>query len=98
MTNLKLSQLIEDKPVKIEVNGQPVCVVKNGEKVFAVGDTCSHSEASLAEGEVRDGKIECWLHGAEFDLDTGEVVTGPAFEPIPTYKVVITGDDVKVGE
>jgi len=67
-----------------------------GDEVFAVDDVCSHSDASLSEGEVTDFKIECWLHGAEFDLRTGEALTLPATQPIETYPVTIDGNSVTV--
>ena len=67
-----------------------------GNEVFAVDDTCSHSDASLSEGEVLDFKIECWLHGAEFDLRTGEAVTPPAVAPIKVYPVSVDGDSVTI--
>ena len=56
---------------------------------FAIDDMCSHAEASLAEGEVFDCKIECPLHGAEFDLKTGEAVTLPATKPVATYEITV---------
>ena len=58
-------------------------------KFYAIDDLCSHSEASLSEGEVYDCKVECPLHGAEFDLNTGEAVTLPATKPVKTYPVYI---------
>jgi 3-phenylpropionate/trans-cinnamate dioxygenase ferredoxin component len=71
-------------------------VTRIGNEVFAVDDTCSHSDASLSEGEVLDFKIECWLHGAEFDLRTGEAVTPPAVAPIKVYPVSVDGDSVTI--
>ena len=96
MTDLTLAQLAENKPVRIEKNGESICVTKIGNEIFAINDTCSHSEASLSEGEVSDFKIECWLHGAEFDLRTGEALTPPAVAPIKTYPVIVDGDSVTV--
>jgi 3-phenylpropionate/trans-cinnamate dioxygenase ferredoxin subunit len=96
--HLSLDSLPNNKAKKIDLDGQPVCVVKSGDKVYAISDTCSHSDASLSEGDVRNGRIECWLHGAEFDLATGEAVTGPAFEPVETFKVTINGDDVEINK
>lgn len=96
MSTLKLSELIENKPVKIEVNGREICVVKQGVHVFAFDDTCSHSEASLSESEVSLGRIECWLHGAEFDMRTGEALTPPAIAPLAIYKVKIEGDLISI--
>ena len=96
MADLLLSQLEQGKPVKVEKDGKTICVARVGDEVFAVDDTCSHSDASLAEGDVTDFKIECWLHGAEFDLRTGEALTPPAVAPLHTYGVHVDGDSVTV--
>ena len=86
MAELKFSSLAEGKPVTVEVGGEKVCVTRVGDEVFAIADTCTHSEASLSEGEIHDGNIECWLHGAEFDLRTGQAVTPPAVAAVEGYK------------
>jgi 3-phenylpropionate/trans-cinnamate dioxygenase ferredoxin subunit len=96
MADLLLSELQQGKPVKVEKNGKTICVARVGDEVFAVDDTCSHSEASLSEGDITDFKIECWLHGAEFDLRTGEALTPPAVAPLHTYGVHVDGDSVTV--
>jgi 3-phenylpropionate/trans-cinnamate dioxygenase ferredoxin subunit len=96
MADLSLATLIAGKPVKLEKDGRTICVTRVGDEVFAVDDTCSHSEASLSEGDVTDFKIECWLHGAEFDLRTGEALTPPAVAPIKVYPVIVDGDSVTV--
>ena len=97
MIELKLSDLAENKAVKVELDGRDICVVRQGSEVFAIADLCSHAEASLSEGDVTTGRIECWLHGAEFDLRTGEVVTPPASAPVEIYSVSIEGDTVLIG-
>ena len=89
-------QLKSGEPKKIEIDGTSVCVVRVGEEVFAIADTCSHADASLSDGEVSDFKIECWLHGAEFDLRTGQALTLPATQALETYAVKIDGNSVTV--
>jgi 3-phenylpropionate/trans-cinnamate dioxygenase ferredoxin subunit len=96
MSDLQLDQIHEGKPVLLEKNGKSICVARVGQEVFAVADTCSHSEASLSEGETDGFKIECWLHGAEFDLRTGEALTLPANISLETYSVKIDGNSVTV--
>ena len=96
MADLLLSQLEQGKPVKVEKDGKTICVARVGDEVFAIDDTCSHSDASLSEGDVTDFKIECWMHGAEFDLRTGEALTPPAVAPLHTYGVHVDGDSVTV--
>ena len=96
MANISFESLVDSKPVKIDLNGTPVCVTRIGDVVFAIADTCSHSEASLSEGQVSNFKIECWLHGAEFDLRTGEVATPPASIPVETFEVKRNGDELTI--
>jgi 3-phenylpropionate/trans-cinnamate dioxygenase ferredoxin subunit len=47
--------------------------------VKALDDKCSHGEISLSEGFV-DETIECWAHGAKFELNTGKPLSLPAYE------------------
>ena len=83
--------------VKVLVGGVLVAVVRDCDgELHAVGDTCSHAEVSLSEGEVEDCAIECWLHGSRFDLVTGRPTSLPAILPIPVYPVTVAGDDVLV--
>lgn len=83
--------------VRVVVDGTPVAVVRDEEgRLHAVGDTCSHAEVSLSEGEVEDCAIECWLHGSRFDLVTGQPTSLPAILPIPVYPLIVDGDDVLV--
>jgi 3-phenylpropionate/trans-cinnamate dioxygenase ferredoxin subunit len=96
MADLSLASLTEGKPQRIEKNGESICVARVGAEVFAISDTCSHSEASLSEGDILGFKIECWLHGAEFDLRTGEALTLPANIPAKTYPVIVTEDTVQI--
>ena len=96
MSTLSFDSLKPGKPARIEVDGVAVCVARIGDDVYAVADTCSHSEASLSEGEVTDFKIECWLHGAEFDMRTGEALSLPATEPLATFTVHRDGDSITV--
>jgi nitrite reductase/ring-hydroxylating ferredoxin subunit len=91
-----LSELAEDSAMRVELAGKPVCLARSGGEVFAISDICSHADVALSEGEVEDGKIECWLHGSLFDLRTGQPTGLPATRPVPTYPVTVEGDDVLV--
>jgi 3-phenylpropionate/trans-cinnamate dioxygenase ferredoxin subunit len=98
MTELNLDLLIEGKPIAVDVNGTAVCVARVGDEVFAVADTCTHSDASLSEGEVSGFKIECWLHGAEFDLRSGAALTPPATQALQSFKVQRNGNQLVISE
>ena len=92
----KLSDLPEEGAVRVQVGSTPVCLARSGGEVFAVHDVCSHADVSLAEGDVEDGTVECWLHGSRFDLRTGRPTGLPATKPVATYPVTVEGDDVLV--
>ena len=94
---LSLSELPTVGAVRVVLDGIPVAVVRDESgDVHAIGDTCTHAEVSLSEGEVEDCAIECWLHGSMFDLRTGEPLALPAIRPVPVYPVSIDGDQVLV--
>ncbi|MDX1658107.1 MAG: non-heme iron oxygenase ferredoxin subunit [Nitriliruptorales bacterium] len=92
----ELSALTDNTPFKTEVEGVPVTLVKIGEQVYAVHDTCSHQDYSLSEGIVWDTQIECALHGSMFDLTDGTPESLPATRPVPVFPVEIDGDQVLV--
>jgi 3-phenylpropionate/trans-cinnamate dioxygenase ferredoxin subunit len=89
---IRLSDLEDRKPVRIEIAGEPVCVARVDDQVFAIGDTCSHANVSLSEGEIDGFDIECWLHGSRFDMRTGAPDSPPAVVALPTYLVTIVDD------
>jgi nitrite reductase/ring-hydroxylating ferredoxin subunit len=63
---------------------------------YAIGDSCTHRGGPLSEVAVQGTKVTCPLHGADFDLKTGAVVGPPAQKGVPSYKVVVESDDIKV--
>ncbi len=97
---LKLSEIVENTSNLVEVGDKKIAVFNVGGKIYAIDDTCSHAEASLSEGEVFDCIVECPLHGAEFDLKTGEATTLPATKPVITYKTDVDDEYLylEVGE
>ncbi len=86
---MALTDLTPEVPVLVEVAGKRIALVRVDEDVYAVGDRCSHAEASLSEGEVFDTEIECPRHGATFDLRTGKPLSLPATRPVPTYETKV---------
>jgi len=93
----RLSELPEVGAFRVVLDGVALAVVRDESgEVFALGDTCSHANVSLSEGEVEEGTVECWLHGSRFDLRTGKPTGLPAIRPVPVYPVTINGDDVLV--
>ncbi len=82
-----LASLPEGRGVRVEVDAERIALFRIGDDVYAVGDRCSHAEASLAEGNVYGVEVECPRHGSEFDLRTGKPASLPATKPVPVYDV-----------
>lgn len=61
---------------------------------YALGDTCTHEQASLADGWIEGAEVECPLHSAKFCLRTGAALCMPATVPAQTYPVSVRGDEV----
>ena len=98
MNTIKLSEFADNPVAKIDINGTTVAVFKVDGDFYAIQNMCSHSEADLADGEVYDCKVECPLHGAEFDLKTGEALTLPATKPVAVFTTEVDGDSLVVKE
>lgn len=82
-----VGELPDEAGVRLEVGEHRIALFRVGEHVYALGDRCSHAEASLAEGEVFDDEVECPRHGATFGLVDGQPRTLPATSPVPVYEV-----------
>jgi 3-phenylpropionate/trans-cinnamate dioxygenase ferredoxin subunit len=85
----QLDKLPRNRGVRVSIGEHRIAMFRIDDRVFAVGDRCSHAEASLAEGEVWDTSVECPRHGSEFDLETGEPKALPATKPVPVYPVTV---------
>jgi len=93
-----LTAIADGGAERFDIEGRSVCVVRIGDDLYALGDTCSHADISLSEGDVLldECAIECWKHGSAFDLRTGKPLTLPATRPVPVYEVRVVGDDIVV--
>jgi 3-phenylpropionate/trans-cinnamate dioxygenase ferredoxin component len=97
MRLLRVCAKSELPPGQVKRIDEPAIAVFNvGGTFFAISDICTHAEGYLSEGQVTGETVECPLHGATFDLHTGEALTPPAIEPVQTYRVVLQDDDVLV--
>ena len=93
-----LDDIAPNSAARFEVQGRAVAVVRIGDDVYAIGDTCSHADVSLSEGEVdcETKEIECWKHGSTFSLETGEPQTLPATQPVPVYVVRVVDGMIEI--
>ena len=79
-----------------EVGGEEVAIANVDGTFYAFNDVCTHAMCSLAEGDLDDTTVTCACHGSRFDVTTGDVLGGPATEPVSSYDVTVEGDDIQV--
>jgi 3-phenylpropionate/trans-cinnamate dioxygenase ferredoxin component len=80
-----------------QVGGEDVAVANVGGTLYAFSDICTHQQCLLTEGDLDGTTVTCACHGSEFDVTTGDVLGGPAVEPVETYDVETDGGDLKIG-
>jgi len=84
---------------RIDVDDHRIAVVRlDDERWFAIADECSHADYSLAEGDVDvdECTLECWKHGSQFSLETGEPITLPATRAVHVYDLHVADGEVAV--
>jgi 3-phenylpropionate/trans-cinnamate dioxygenase ferredoxin component len=92
-----VDELEPETAKRVVVDGVEICLARTEDGTYyAIGDTCSHEDYSLSEGDVWDEEVECPAHGSRFHLATGAVSGLPATQPVPAYRVRVEGDDVLV--
>ncbi len=87
-----VADLPAGRGIRVDYGEHRVAVFRVGDAIYAIGDRCSHAEASLAEGELFGMEVECPRHGSEFNLETGLPGSFPATKPVPVYEVIVQGD------
>jgi len=88
--------LREDEMRAFDVHGTEIAVANAGGTFHAFDDTCTHRGCSLAEGDLEETTVICPCHGSEFDVRSGEVLQGPAREPLVTYETRVEDGDLEV--
>jgi 3-phenylpropionate/trans-cinnamate dioxygenase ferredoxin subunit len=93
-----LSQLARGDAMRLETR-PPIAVFHTEEgELFAIDDTCTHQDASLADGYVEGCEVECPLHASKFDLRTGAVDAPPAKLPVRVHAVEVRDGDIYLQE
>jgi 3-phenylpropionate/trans-cinnamate dioxygenase ferredoxin component len=93
---IALADITVNSAKAVHINGTEILLCNDDGTIFAIAPRCSHADEPLVCGRVRWGWIACPAHGAKFDLETGEAITGPASEPIKTFAVRISGEMIEV--
>jgi nitrite reductase/ring-hydroxylating ferredoxin subunit/uncharacterized membrane protein len=85
-TRLDATDVPEGVPTKAKAGAQTLVLVRRGETIFALNETCAHAGGPLSEGKLVDGCIECPWHASRYDLATGRRTSGPTTFDQPRYE------------
>ncbi len=90
--------VFEGMGVRREVPGYaPLAVFNVAGEFFVTDDTCSHGNASLADGWLDGDEVECPWHAGKFCVRTGEARAMPCDKPIRVYRAKVEDGKVWVG-
>lgn len=93
---LPTQALVPGQPQRVEAGGFPVLLVRQGTRVFALADICTHLGCSLAEGRLEGETIVCPCHGSRYALADGRALEGPTAYPQTVLETRIHNGQVEV--
>jgi nitrite reductase/ring-hydroxylating ferredoxin subunit len=97
LTLCKAEDITSGESLLVELEDYPPLAVFNiAGEYFVINDTCSHGDASLCDGEIEDGEVECPWHNAKFCIKSGKALTFPAIEPQKSYKTWVDDGMVSI--
>jgi NADPH-dependent 2,4-dienoyl-CoA reductase/sulfur reductase-like enzyme/nitrite reductase/ring-hydroxylating ferredoxin subunit len=99
MTDHDVASLEELDPAglrEVDVAGEKILLLRDGETVFAVGGRCPHAGAPLAQGVRHGTRIICPWHKASFCGRTGKMLEPPALDDLPRYPTRVRGGRIIV--
>ncbi len=90
------TNLMDGKLTRAMYEGTPILLVRRGDRIFAMAETCSHFSGPLAEGKLEGDTVVCPYHFSRFALEDGRVIDGPAVHPQPCLEVRTRNGQVEV--
>jgi 3-phenylpropionate/trans-cinnamate dioxygenase ferredoxin component len=93
---LKTKDLPIDTKKVVKVGRENILLINHKGNYYAIYSRCPHLHLSIVNGFIDNKIITCPNHGSQFNIETGEVVKGPARKNIKTYKIKVTDEDLSV--
>lgn len=91
-----LDELKDGKPKRVEADKTPVLLLRQGDRIRAIGATCPHLGGPLDEGRIDGTLVTCPWHGSVYSLVDGALVHGPATVPVAAYEVRVADGRVSI--
>jgi len=93
---LPKSELAEQELRRVMADGMPVLLLRRGDAIYAIAETCSHLGGPLVEGKLEDLSVVCPWHGSRFAVDSGQVLNGPSTFPQPCFETRVKEGYIEV--
>jgi nitrite reductase/ring-hydroxylating ferredoxin subunit/uncharacterized membrane protein len=90
------TSLRDGKLTRVMYQGTPILLVRRGDRLFAMAETCSHFSGPLSEGKLEGDTVVCPYHFSRFALEDGRVLDGPAVHPQPCLEVRTRNGQIEV--
>jgi nitrite reductase/ring-hydroxylating ferredoxin subunit/uncharacterized membrane protein len=91
-----LDELADGTAKRVEADGTPVLLLRQGNRIRAIGATCPHLGGPLDEGPIEGNTVTCPWHSSVFSLDDGALIHGPAVMPVAAYEVRVESGRVAI--
>ncbi|MCC6209020.1 MAG: non-heme iron oxygenase ferredoxin subunit [Gammaproteobacteria bacterium] len=92
----KTTEIPDGQCKSVIVEDRMLAIVNLAGEFHAIDNICTHAYVELCDGMIFGDRIQCPLHGAQFNIRTGAVEAPPAYEPLKTYPVRVVEDGVLV--
>jgi nitrite reductase/ring-hydroxylating ferredoxin subunit len=92
----RTEEVRENELKRFMLRGNEILVINREKKFFCMEARCTHAGAPLAEGELENGALKCPWHGSKFNIETGEVIRGPAKKQLHVYYSMVKDNNLFV--
>ena len=92
----RTEEVPENELKRFMLKGNEILVINRNMKFYCMEARCTHAGAPLAEGELENAVLKCPWHGSKFNIETGEVVRGPAKKQLRIYYSMVKDNNLFV--
>ncbi len=82
----------------VDTPGGAVLIAHTTDGLRATHPTCPHTGGPLQLGQLDGSCLVCPWHGATFDANTGQAMSGPTRVPLPVYSVRVEEGELIISE
>jgi 3-phenylpropionate/trans-cinnamate dioxygenase ferredoxin subunit len=93
---VRLSVLGEGQLCDMDIAGRQVLLVRIGEEVHAAANICPHAGSPLSHGSLKNGAVQCPMHGIRFKLSDGSIVGRAICDSLEIYSARIREGMIEV--